>query len=414
MSVGAGAAAAGSIVVLDYVQNLGNSAVCRFLRDERERGEGTDFVINVGYAQLCEPYEEEPPPPVPPNTVAGGGDPCRLYRVTYQVTDSNGAISLTDQVLRGPVRMTEIVDTFGGDTRRRFFLQGGTGVDCPLQQFQAAATSDILVLDVNAAIVAVVPLQGDPITDTPITTPPVLEPQPPSEGDDYNISVEVNGENIETTVNFEPIITNNFGDFLPFTVAPSANFNLDVDISSGNPPRFGIDLDLEVVLPLNPDSGSPSPVGGGEPIDIPVSRDPEQGTSEGFDYERIEYAIELAKCCKTTTSTQTVGTYEFEEYGTVRNIDLPPGTIGVYLEITPSATTRIYKLSNSGSEFAHGNASITTEGRVIGFERIYVGKHFLAVPYELEGKGLRLSLQKDTICAVTALIHTPPPPPTDG
>lgn len=414
MSAAAGAAAAGSIVVLDYVQNLADSAVCQFLRDERERGEGTDFVINVGYAQLCEPYEEEPPPPIPPNTIPAGGVPCRTYRVTYVANDSQGNSGISQVNVLGPVRAVEIVDTVGTETRRRFLLQGGTGGECPLQQFPMASTSNIAVIDVSAAILSIEALDGTPETEIPIVTRPPTPPPNNDPPDSYEINVEINGDNINTTVQFEPVITNNFGDFLPFTVQPSANFNLDVDIGGGTPPRFGIDLDLEVVIPLSPQPDSPAPAPGGEPVDIPVVRDTPQQTSDEFDYERIEYAIELAKCCKTATSTQGVGTYEFPEFGTVRNINLPSGAIGVYLEITPATSTRIYKLSDSGSEFAHGNASITTSDRVIGFERIYLNKHFLEVPYELENKGLRLSLQKGTTCAVTALIYTPPPPPENA
>ena len=414
MSVGAGAAAAGSIVVLDYVQNLADSAVCQFLRDERERGEGTDFVINVGYAQLCEPYEEEPPPPIPPNTIPFGGVNCRLYKVTFVAQDSQGNSGISEVNMRGPIRQTEIVDTVGTETRRRIFLQGGTGSGCGLEQVPMAASSNIAVIDVSAAILSIEPLEGIGTPDIPVVVPPQPppggSPPPPS----YEINIQLNGENINTTVSFEPVITNNFGDFLPFTVAPSPTFNIDVDLSVPVLPRFGIDLDLEVVLPLNPQPDSPQPVGGAEPVDIPVQRDTPQQTSDSFDYERIEYAIELAKCCKSATSTQGVGIYEFPEFGTVRNIDLPPGTIGVYLEVTPSLTTRIYKLSDSGSEFAHGNASITTQGRVVGFERIYVANHFLPVPYELQDKGLRLSLQKGSSCQVTALIYTPPPPPSDA
>jgi hypothetical protein len=414
MSLPAAAAAAGGLVVLDYTRRLEDSSVCQFLREERERQQGTDLVVNVGYELLCEPYEDPPLPPSVPEFENAGGVPCRLYRVTYESGDSQGNSSTSQGNLRGPIRLVKSEFSVSGERRKVFWLQGGNGIDCPLEQTIAAASSNIDVIDVYATILSIEPLEGDPATEIPVLNPnpPGIPEPPPPFG--YNIEVNIDGVDVDVQVNFEPVINTNIGPVIPFTFAPSANFNLPVNNDPPQLPRFGIDLNLEVVVSLQPGAGNPTINPDVPPVTVDPPALPPGGEGEGVDYELIRYIVEQASCCKPINGNQFIATRTFQTDTDVFTVDLPDNTVAVFLAIIPGQNTRVYKTNDESAEFGHGNASTVVNGNVTEFVRLYVNNHVLFFDIEDVDKAVRVSLQKGSVVNITAGTYTPPPPPENG
>lgn len=408
MTIQAAAALAGGLVFADYQQNQGNSALCNFLRQERDEGGLRGLTGGTGYGLLCQQFDDPPLPPPDSDTVPFGGVPCRLYQVTYRSGDSQGNSSTSVQNLRGPIAMTQITGTNPDGTNfRRYLLQGGTGVNCPLQQFTAASSSNTAVIDVEATILSITPLEGVGEPDQPIPVPPD-EPLPrPPFGFNFEINANFGGLDINTDIRFEAPIFNTFGLFIPFTIRPEFNFRLPIDINVNGNPRFGLNLDLDLVIPLGGGPGGANPLPNTQPVPLPRGPELNECPEVEIDYERIEDAIEDAKCCKPITDTDPIGTFTFETPNDVFNIPLPDNAVAVFISIIQGDNTRAYKFAGPNAEFGHGNASITTTNRVISFERIYTNNHALLVPFELVDKGLRLSLKQGSIAVVTAGLFVP-------
>lgn len=413
MSQAAAAANVANVIIQDYLDRGPESAYCQYLEFIDEGPGGWNPAIGFARNRFCNP----PPPPPPPATdfFDAGGVPCRLYQVTFATGSPGSALTNTVVNRRGPIGLiSETYTATSGAPGKKYILTSGNNTECTRVAEVIAGSDNVNVTDVIARIVSIVPLEGTPETEIPVWRPPLQPPNEQPQPFEVNIEINVDGVEVNAPISFGPVIETDFGPTIQINFEPTANFNPPVDIDINVNPTFGLDVDLEFILPLGGTPAEPRPVPGQEPVSLPPVQPNAPSECETFDYERIEYAIENAKCCKSTTSTEQVGFYEFEEEGTVRNVNLPSGTIGVYIEVGTGPNTRIFKLSAGGSEAGHGNASITYNGHVRTFERIYVSKHFLPVDFERENKGLRLSLQKGSTALVTALIHTPPPPPTDG
>jgi len=404
----AGAAAqAGFALLQDYRQNRANSAVCQYLRLERDAPLGSNPFLAGQYERLCEPFEEEPPPPPSQDFFNAGGVPCRLYQVTYQTGTVGQSGTVSTQNLRGPVRLNRSTFTDQGQPGVVYTLYGGDGINCPIQAFQIAGSSNTNVVPIFCNLLSVIPLEGDPETEVPIPIPPEDPDPTPLPPFGFNVDIQIDGFDINIPVNFEPVINNNFGPFIPFTFAPTANFNLQFDPQISNSPRFGIDLDLEVVIPLGNGSGNEDPLPGAEPVPI-QGNEPELNCEPTVvDYERIEKAISDAKCCRPVTLETSVGTFNFEGPNSVSVVPLPSDTVCVFLDVTEGENTRVFKFAGDDSEYGFGNASIMVNGYAIEFVRVFVGKHVIFFPEETSEKSVRLSLGEGCSCSVTAGRYIP-------
>lgn len=405
-NVGA-AAQAGLILYQDYQQNRSNSAICQYLQLERGAPLGRNPFLRGQWERLCEPFDENPPPPPTQEFFNNGGDPCRLYRVTFESGTVGQAPTVSQFNLRGPIRTTKTTGTDSqGNPTVQYRVLGGNDIGCPITSNIMASSSNTNIQNVFANVLSIEPLEGDPLIDTPIPRPRPEPPTPPPPFG-FEINVEVDGLQLEIPVNFEFPITNNFGPFIPFQFAPTANFNLNLDADFNNNPRFGIDLDLEFVIPLGPGGGNGNPDGPVEPVPVPGFQPPVTVDCPEVDYQRIEDIVEAAKCCKPITGTQTIGTAVFSGPNDVFTYSLPANTVAVFLGLIPGPNTRVYKFAGAQAEYAHGNASLLVSGNAIKFERLYVNNHVLFFPDETANKGIRLSCQEGTTVVVSAGTYTP-------
>lgn len=395
------------LVLRDFVQSPAGGAWCLYLDIQRQNPLTGRLGAQSAYERWCEP------PPEPPNNPSQefqefGGVACRLYRVTFTSRDSQGNTSTSSTNIRGPIRTSTFEDLDAqGNPRRRILLQGGTGGACPLQQFQMAASSNTNVVQVFATIDNIEPLEGIGQPDIPIPVPPDQLPPPYEIDFNTELNVDLGGFELNVPITIGPLIFNVFGAFVPISVRPNAEFNLPIDINLNAQPRFGLDLDLEFVLPLAPGGRNPTPAPGSEPIPVPGRDRLLNRECTPVDYERIEDIVEDAKCCKPVTDTTSLGTFTFEDPNQVINLSLPGNTVACFLAIIPGANSRAYKLAGPDAEFGHGNASITTSGHALSFERLYVNNHELHVPFELEQKGVRISCKQGTIVNVVAGLFIP-------
>lgn len=403
----AAAAQAGLLLLQDYRQNRNNSAICLYLELERDAPLGSNPFLAGQYERLCEPFDENPPTPPSQDFFNAGGVPCRLYRVTYQTGTVGQAGSVSQQDLRGPIRLNRSTFTDQGAPGVLYTLYGGDGINCPIQSFQIAGSNNTNIVPIFCNLLSVVPLEGDPETEVPIPIPPEDPDPTPLPPFGFNVNVDIAGFEVNVPVNFEPVINNNFGPFIPFTFAPTANFNLQFDPTISNSPRFGIDLDLEVVIPLGNGNGNGEPLPNAEPVPIP-GNDPELTCEPTVvDYERIERAIEEAKCCRPITLETNVGTFNFESPNDVFTVSLPNDTVCVFLDVIAGENTRVFKLAGDDAEYGFGNASVMVNGYAIEFVRIFVGKHVIFFPEETSQKSVRLSLGEGCQCSVKAGRYIP-------
>lgn len=396
---GNAAAEIGQILLRDYLDDPGNSAVCRYLEWVEEFPTPYGIQLRIARRLFCPP----PSPPDPPteNFFNAGGTPCRLYRVVYESGVVGQPPSQTQLDRRGPIgRIQREVPQPDGKVGRVITLTSGTGIGCPRVFDQMAGTNDVSIQDVFARIISITPLEGDPATEEPVARDPLDQPPSPPPDFEFEVNFEVDGIEVNAPFTFGlPVGTNN-GPVIPFTFAPTANFNPQIDISIGANPTFGLDVDLEFVIPLGGPTNAPQPLPGAEPVPLPDFPPALPRECEEFDYERIESAIENAKCCAPINDITSVGTFTFETPNQVFTLSVPDDTIAVFLGVIPGENTRIYKMAGASAEYGHGNAALLVSGNALGFERIYVNNHALFFPEETTNKGVRLSMVQGTVVQV--------------
>lgn len=391
----------GNLVIQDYVQNRNESAYCRYLEifDEAYGGRNPGF---SGPRNLfCQPPSEPPPTT---ETLPGGGEPCRLYNVTVETTSNTGSSSTTVyNNIRGPIRLQRYRTTappnryLGNDN-----LLGGDGVNCPVSRLQVSGFDGTTPEAVTSNIIAVVPVDGQPDTVPPLPAPP--DPRDLPRGPELNFPVTINlgGQELNFDLQFDIPVFAPIGVFAPVfaPVSPQFDFNFNPQLNPS--PRIGIDLNLEFAVNLPPAGGGDNPPSDQPPVPLPPVNPPQAGGDcPDLDYDRIERIVQEYQCCKPATNFSSLGTFTFDTPNRVFNIQLPSNAVLVFIAIIPGDNTRAYKFAGLDAEYGHGNASITTQGDVLGFERIYVNNHALTVPFELPDKGLRLSLKEGTIASVS-------------
>lgn len=407
MAGNAGAAAqVANIVIQDYLDRGPESGYCQYLELVDEGPGGWNPAYGFARNLFCNP----PPPPVPPATdfFDAGGVACRLYRVSFEAGSpgSPGTISVLDR--RGPIGViTEVGNNPDGSPTKIITLTSGNGSNCPRITDQMAASSNTNVIDVFARIVSIVPLEGTPETEIPIFRPPTESPPTNPPPITINFPFNVDGFEVNAPINFGPIVNTPFGPVIQFTFSPTANFNPQIDIDLGLNPMFGLDLNLEFVIPLTGPTAAPVPVPGAEPIPLPDVRIPEAQECPEFDYERIEDFILSVRCCNPITNVLPIGSFTFENSNQVAEFDVPDNAVAVFIAIIPSNNARVYKLAGSDSEYGHGNASLTSRGNALGFERLYVNNHALFYPESSDSKGVRISCGRGTIVSVSAGLYVP-------
>lgn len=407
MSLQRAATDVADLVLRDFAQSPAGGAWCQYLDIQRQNPLTGGLGINSAYERWCEPPGEPPGPPPSQEFQEAGGVACRDYLVTFTTGDSQGNQSTGQSVQKGPIRLVRSDTSVNGIPRTRFYLQGGDGVGCPSVQGTIAGSDNTNVIEVFARIDSIVAIGGPFPDEEPVPVPPTTFPPPAQEPFEVNLDVDIGPFNIEVPVTFGPVIFNTFGAFVPVSIRPTADFNVPINLDVNPDIRFGIDLDLEVVVPIGGGPTGSDPIPGTEPIPIPGRDRILETECEEVDYERIQKIVEDAACCKPATNFQSLGTFTFETANSVFNIPLPSNTVIVFIAVIPDNDTRVYKLAGANAEYAHGNASITTSGDALDFVRIYVNNHALTVPFELADKGLRLSLKRGTIATVTAGLFVP-------
>lgn len=403
---GGAAAQIANVVIQDYLDRGPESAYCQYLEFVDDGPGGWHPAIGFARNRFCNP----PPPPPPPASdfFDAGGVPCRLYRVTFG-TGSPGS-PLTNSVLdrRGPIGLIrETYTAASGSPGVRFILTSGNGQSCPRLAEVIAGSDNINVTDVVARIVSIVPLEGTPETEIPVWRPPLQPPDRPFPPINFEVDINVDGVDVNVPLNFGPVIDTDFGPTIQIGFSPTANFNPQIDIDLGINPQFGLDVDLEFVIPLTGPTGQPTPLPGAPPIQLPPVTPPGSGDCEEFDYKRIEDFILANRCCNPITDVQNVGVFTFENTNQVAEFNVPDNAVAVFISITPSSNARVYKFAGADSEYGHGNASLTTRGNALGFERLYVNNHALFYPEEVDTKGVRVSCGKGTIISVNAGLYVP-------
>lgn len=407
MSLERAATDVADLVLRDFAQSPSGGAWCLYLDIQRQNPLTGGLGINSAYQRWCEPPGE---PPVPPsqNFADGGGVPCQSYRVNVTANSNPGGSSTFDVDTIGPVRLVKIEGSAeSGQPFKRYDLQGGGTPGCGFQRTTVIGSDNTNVIDVGARINSITPLGTPPAEDIPVPIPPDELPPPSEEPFEVTLNVDLGGLNVNVPVVFGPVIFNTFGAYVPVSILPNADFNLNLDLSLNPTPRFGIDLDLDFVIPIGGGPRTTAPAPGAEPIPIPGRDRILEQECEEVDYDRIERIVEEAACCKPATNFQSLGTFEFVTPNQVFNIPLAGNSVIVFIAIIPGQHTKRYKNAGVDAEFGHGNASITTSGDVLNFERIYVNNHAIQVPFELADKGLRLSLKQGSIASVIVGTYVP-------
>lgn len=407
MSLQRAATDVGDLVMRDFAQSPAGGAWCQYLDLQRQNPLTGGLGIQSAYERWCEPPGE---PPIPPsqNFSDAGGVPCRDYRVSITAGDNQGNEGTSDFFAKGPIRLVrnDFVATTG-EPRTLISLQGGDGVNCPVTTQQAAATSNSNVIQVYARINSITAVGGPLPDEVPVPIPPDELPPPNEFNFETTLNVDLGGFELNVPVVIGPLVFAPIGVFAPVSILPNADFNIPVDIDLNVRPQFGIDLNLEFVIPLGGTPSNPTPLPDAEPLPLPGRDRILELECEEVDYNRIERIVQEYQCCKPATNFQNVGTYTFSTPNTVFNISLPDNAVIVFIAIIPGDNTRVYKFAGTDAEFAHGNASITTQNDVISFDRIYVNNHAIPIPFELANKGLRLSLKEGTIASVSVGTFVP-------
>lgn len=403
---GNAAATAANVIIQDYLENGPDSAYCQYVEFIDDGPGGWNPAVGFARNFFCNP----PTPPRPPASefFGAGGVNCRLYQVTYSNSDSQGNSNTVVTQARGPIGVVkkEFTDS-QGSPGKKFTLTGGDGINCPRTFENMASSSNVNAIDVNASIISIVALEGDPETEVPVWRPPLQPPPRPFPRFDVDINFNNDGIEIRAPIRFGPVIPSPFGPLIQFEITPTANFNPEIDVDLGFNPSFGLDINLEFVVPLGGSPTQPVPAPGEEPIGLPPVTPPGSNDCEEFDYERIEKFIVDNKCCKPITEVNFVGSFTFETLNQVANFNVPDNTVAVFISITPSPNARVYKLAGSDAEYGHGNASLLLDGRSLGFERLYVNEHVLFFPEETDSKGVRISCGKGTSITVRAGLFIP-------
>lgn len=403
---GGAGAQLGLTILQDYLERRNESAICTYLELADEAPLGGNPFAGFMRRQWCQP----PSPPSPPSSdfFNAGGVPCRLYRVTF-LTGSPGDAGTESVVDRlGPIGLIkETGSNPDGTPTKRFILTSGTGSACPRNAEVVAGTSNSDVVDVFCRITSIVPLEGTPETEIPIYRPDVDFPETDIPPITVNIPFNIDGFDIDVPINFSPPVPSPFGVVIPFTFSPTANFNPQIDIDLGLNPQFGLDINFEFVVPIGGSPTNPLPIPGEEPVDLPPITPPNTNECEEFDYERIEKAIQDARCCKPITDVVNVGSFTFETPNDVAVFSVPNNTVAVFIGIQPGENTRAYKFAGANSEYGHGNASLMVSGDALGFERLYVNNHVLFFPEETSNKGIRISCVEGTVVSVNAGLFIP-------
>lgn len=401
---GNAAAELGGILLRDYLDNGGNSAVCRYLEFVEPIPGPYSTQMRIARRLFCPP--PDPPPPPPEDFFNAGGVPCRLYRVIYESGIVGQAPTPTQLDRRGPIgRIQREINQPDGKVGRVITLTSGTGIGCPRVFDQMAGTNDVSVNNVFARIISIIPLEGTPETEIPVYGPPLEGPPNPPQPFNFEIDLNIDGIEVNAPFTFGPTIGTNFGPVIPFTFSPTANFNPNIDITLGGNPQFGVDLNFEFVIPLGGPPAAPQPLPGAEPVPLPNPPTPQPTPCPEFDYERIEDKIEAESCCKEPNDSQSLGSFTFDDPNDVWRIALPSGTLFVELDITPDNNSRRWKLAGDDSEISLGNAAITSDGHALGYEKMFVRRHILEVPPNVPNPGLRVSLKQNCSVQARALIY---------
>lgn len=407
MSLQRAASDVADLVMRDFAQSPTGGAWCIYLDLQRQNPLTGGLGIQSAYERWCEPPGEPPTPPSQ-NFSDSGGVPCQDYRVNITTSDSQGNSGTSDYFAKGPIRLSQNdFRASTGEPRRVFTLIGGDGVNCPITSQQVAASSNTDVIQVYARINSITPVGTPPNPDIPVPIPPDELPPPDEFNFETTLNVDLGGFELNVPVVFGPLVFAPLGIFAPISILPNADFNIPIDFNLNLQPQFGLDLNLEFVVPLGGNPRNPTPVPGAEPIPLPGRDRILDLECKEVDYTRIERIVQEYQCCKPATNFEGLGTFTFDTPNTVFQIPLPDNAVIVFIAVIPGANERIYKMAGTDSEFAHGNASITTEGDVISFERIYVNNHAIPVPFELAGKGLRLSLKDGAIATVSVGTYVP-------
>lgn len=394
----------GQLIIENLRESGAGSAICQFLEFTSDQNGGLNIPVNIARQRFCDP----PPPPPPPTAdfFNAGGVPCRDYRVIFETGAPGGPGTPSEVIKPGPIgSITNIRNNPDGSVNKQIILSSGDGINCPRNFDVMAGTSDARFVDVFARIISVTPVTPDPPTEIPIYIPVLQPPPEPAESFAVDFNVNLGGVEINVPLFFAPPIITNIGVSIPFTFAPTANFNPQIDINLGSNPQFAIDLDLEFIIPLGGDPDYPVPVPGVEPIPLPPVNDAECPPCPEFDYERIEEAIEEASCCKPVAETDFIASFLFETTSDVFTASIADNAEYVSIDIIPDNNSRRYKLAGPQAEIALGNAAITSNGHVLSYEKIYTRRHILKVPANIPNPGIRVSLKQGCQITVEALLH---------
>lgn len=388
----------------NYYRERNDSALCLWLRFQEEGPLGGNPAAGFMRRQLCEPTP--PPPPPPEEFFNAGGVPCRQYIVTFETGEPGGPGTISQVTLNGPIGRLQVVrNDPGGAVNKQIYVTSGDGLGCPRVFDVMAGTSNATIVDVFARIISIVPVTPDPATEIPVYGPPLAPPDEPQPPQPFEFTYNFDGVEIEANVELGPIINTDFGPVIQIGFNPTANFNPPINPTLGSDPKFGIDLNFEFVIELGGPPGFPAPAPGAEPIPLP-GLDPDRGSGgEPFDYERIEKKIEDESCCKPVSESEVIGTFVFETTGDVYNAAIPDNAEFITIDVVPDNNSRRYKLAGDDSEIALGNASITSNGKALGYEKVFVRRHVLKVPPNLPDGGIRVSLKQGCSITVGALLH---------
>lgn len=390
----------------DYRQNQLNSAYCRYVEVLDEFYGGLNAAVRIPRQIFCPPPENEPPEV---ETLPGGGEACRLYNVLVQVDsiDSGSTTFLVENV-PGPVRLQRYRREDNGP---RFVgndnVMGGDGINCPIQRTQTSGFDDFRPNVVTSTILSVTPVDGLPDTAPPFPVPTDPRDSVPPPDLNFPVTVNLGGQEVNVDLQFQMPVTIPIGVVIPVfaPVSPSFEFNFNPNITGG--PRVGIDLNLDFAVNLPPSGDGNQPPASEPPVQLPPANPPGNGDCEEFDYERIEDAITAARCCNPITNVVNVGTFTFETTTQVAEFNVPENAVAVFIGIVPSDNARVFKFAGADSEYGHGNASLTSRGNTLSFERLYVNNHVLFYPETADSKGVRISCGKGTIVNVSAGVYVP-------
>lgn len=405
----AGAAAAalldfGKFLFYDYLKDQGGSVYCRYLQIVDEGSGSFGFAAGGARALFC------PPPPTPPptnETFPSGGDPCVIYRATCEaVNNLTGARVVFDVDGPGPVRLNRVRESnaagrYQGTDHVLFGIPGR----CYVPPVLITGYDGITDEEGTGYILNIQRLSPGIDIEPPYR---IIQPRPyPPGGDqqDLEINVEINGEEINIELKVGPIINTENGPVIQFEFPINPDIPIQMPIGGSPDIRLGLDINLQFAMELTGGGGSSRPAPGAQPLPLPPVPPRDYQPPDATDYEEIEDALEQASCCKSINTFINVGTRVFTTSSDVFNVDLPDGTIAVFLNVVQGSDTRVYRFAGDDSEYATGNASITVDDNVVDFVRLYVNNHAIYAPHGAQDLGVRLSCQRGTIVSITAGLY---------